>query len=563
MPEKMSKAQKEQRANEICDMLPFEPSKRVKEDFMAETYQNIRSVFRSIWLVKDGKKEKVVAVTCGGCLARSIFPYRKSKHGSAGCCLCWPTEPYDEYGFFDERDDCIKYTNHGFLCPFCRRMSTLYGWSRMKYQPIASASRYAQEVKAIGGHAVVMLWKLYKSIDRDGKETFGRDRLCASFQISGRMFRANGYDNYCGNKYFTDEWLICRNYREGIGGVAKRYTYYDVSEIEETEEGNDGLLTMLRYGDPNTRVFAERYLSLWSKAPNIENVAKTYPEYMNGLLSTDCRSTVWVRAKRYLDLRKTKPHEIAGVEKEEAREIMPEAKSPENVYLYKMCRSHKVDEAKRVLSVFPGQASSFLTFLDNETVQKVKPRFEKLINYMFKSNWQLATLRDYWNMTLETEKRVSDEMMFPKDLRRAHDRAVERYEAKKNRKENEQIKNQAEKLKKYIFTDAETMLCIRPVGSCAELIREGRELHHCVASYAKNVAQGKTSIFLIRRIDAPDVPFYTLELRNGKIIQDHGLKNCLQTPEVLAFEKKWIEFIKGVERNGKRIAANADRRTGA
>ncbi len=52
---------------------------------------------------------------------------------------------------------------------------------------------------------------------------------------------------------------------------------------------------------------------------------------------------------------------------------------------------------------------------------------------------------------------------------------------------------------------------IRPCADENELIAEGKALHHCVANYAQDHAEGKTAIFFIRKTSAPDEPFYTLE----------------------------------------------------
>ena len=104
---------------------------------------------------------------------------------------------------------------------------------------------------------------------------------------------------------------------------------------------------------------------------------------------------------------------------------------------------------------------------------------------------------------------------------------------------------------------------IRPAKSTNELMKEGKELCHCVASYAKSVAQGTTNILFIRKIDEPDKPFYTLEFKSGKILQNRGYKNKLQTPEVLAFEAKWLLYIKGGLNNGKRNNDKSEQRAGA
>ena len=90
-------------------------------------------------------------------------------------------------------------------------------------------------------------------------------------------------------------------------------------------------------------------------------------------------------------------------------------------------------------------------------------------------------------------------------------------------------------------------LFIRPVRTWRELVEEGAKLSHCVGSYTDRVKTGKTHIFFIRRAEAPDTPYYTLNLDPaGGFIQCHGYKNDREfpiPPEVRAFWKEWMEKI--------------------
>ena len=94
---------------------------------------------------------------------------------------------------------------------------------------------------------------------------------------------------------------------------------------------------------------------------------------------------------------------------------------------------------------------------------------------------------------------------------------------------------------------------IVPCRKEEELRVEGKRLHHCVASYAEAHASGRSNIFFIRKIDEPDKPFFTLELKNGDgklyVNQNRGKNICSRTEIVVEFEKKWLEHIKELEVN--------------
>ena len=100
-----------------------------------------------------------------------------------------------------------------------------------------------------------------------------------------------------------------------------------------------------------------------------------------------------------------------------------------------------------------------------------------------------------------------------------------------------------EELTKYAWTKGG--LIIRAAQTQEELRDEGAALHHCVAGYAKRMADGETAIFFIRRAEESDAPYYTLELRNKQVIQcrtNHN-KSYEQDPAVKAFVDQWLKGV--------------------
>ena len=143
---------------------------------------------------------------------------------------------------------------------------------------------------------------------------------------------------------------------------------------------------------------------------------------------------------------------------------------------------------------------------------------------------------------------------WPDRLKREHDRAAARQKTEANRKLDAAILQQAEKLERFSLTmDGIT---IRPARSAGELAAEGKSLHHCVESYAERVSKGETFIFFIRREAEPDMSWYTLNLDKdlARVIQNRGNRNCDRTPDVQAFEKTWLEWVRA---GGKRDKTGA------
>lgn len=97
-------------------------------------------------------------------------------------------------------------------------------------------------------------------------------------------------------------------------------------------------------------------------------------------------------------------------------------------------------------------------------------------------------------------------------------------------------KNKAE-CEKYEFK--KYGLHIEAAEKPQDLVMEGVVLNHCVARFLPFVLAGKIKILFIRKDSEPDKPFYTLEVRDGKIRQCHGFDNCNMTPEVREFVKEF------------------------
>lgn len=60
-------------------------------------------------------------------------------------------------------------------------------------------------------------------------------------------------------------------------------------------------------------------------------------------------------------------------------------------------------------------------------------------------------------------------------------------------------------------------------------------------SYAERIAKGETTILFVRKEAEPVTPYFTMEVRDGKVIQLRGKCNCPPKKDVIAFEKAFCE----------------------
>jgi hypothetical protein len=151
----------------------------------------------------------------------------------------------------------------------------------------------------------------------------------------------------------------------------------------------------------------------------------------------------------------------------------------------------------------------------------------------------LSEYKDYIEMGKRLKYDFTDSfVLFPRNLHEVHDAVSKLIVDKNNEKMNNQIKRAYKVLlEKYRFTkDGLTLI---PPKSAKEIVNEGHTLHHCVYSYVERVANGSCVILFIRKADKIDEPFYTVELRDGKISQTRGQGNGSATPEVQKFLDQW------------------------
>lgn len=139
---------------------------------------------------------------------------------------------------------------------------------------------------------------------------------------------------------------------------------------------------------------------------------------------------------------------------------------------------------------------------------------------------------DYIRMARNIGYNLNDEFTaFPKNLRQAHDAAVEvqneireKEKMEKARKEDPGIRKVYRKIRRKYSFETENFL-FRPAASNYEIVKEGQCLHHCVGNggYARKMVEGDSYIIFMRKKEQPEEPYYTLEVSpDGEIRQAYG-----------------------------------------
>jgi len=117
---------------------------------------------------------------------------------------------------------------------------------------------------------------------------------------------------------------------------------------------------------------------------------------------------------------------------------------------------------------------------------------------------------------------------YPKYLKTSHDIVTMNFQALKNEKNNElfatvtsndlygKYDNWLDKTKQWIMITPKVP---------NDLVEEGVQQHHCVASYVDNVLDGTSIILFLRKKEDMNTSVLTIEVKNGEVYQVKGLQN--------------------------------------
>lgn len=162
----------------------------------------------------------------------------------------------------------------------------------------------------------------------------------------------------------------------------------------------------------------------------------------------------------------------------------------------------------------------------------------------------LKQWKDYIGFCEELGYDIKNEfVLFPKHLMDAHDEASAEILKKREVQKREQLRKEEKRAKVllqeyrkvYAWNDGKFMVEVpKDLFSIKE---EGHILHHCVGTYTSGVAEGRCIILFVRRLDQPEKPFYTMEIRDEKIIQCRGYKNQDMTEAVKQFIEGYKETV--------------------
>ena len=353
-------------------------------------------------------------------------------------------------------------------------------------------------------------------------------------------------------------WCYTKQYTEPTwdqsGMNYRRDSSYQVLDFSPLKD------TCLQYAQLDCRELDNyqmfRYVQFYCRHPNVEY-----------LIKIGCAKIVCTWFKYYqqsppdwIDWKQNDVRKMLGLNSYELREIQKRQIMIDDYHTAQEELSFlNVTERLDMIPVVRNLYGCLSTFGDDSEKRKVLKYLRKQ-NERFSNENECVTLSDYRDYLSECRELHYDlkdrAVYFPRCLADAHRRtssalralrAEQRRQEEENRRKHTEeafAKHQKER-RKLEFQSGN--LLIRIPESVREIVNEGANLHHCVGGYAERHAEGKLHILFIRRKEAPDKSFYTMEVStDGKIMQVRGLRNRDPTAEVRAFVETYKIYLLSV-----------------
>lgn len=358
------------------------------------------------------------------------------------------------------------------------------------------------------------------------------------------------------NSYFDS---ICGGYRylkvNFIGGAQKVINDYKNSVLKRTGyiEFCEKISNAKDASDPEIlEAFAQElcgkinYFAIFNSCKALEQLAKSG---MTNLVKDIIKK---VSCPRYIHKKETTPHKILGLTKAQFKEIRQADVSQSEFESYKKILEADptalYSDCTRFLHAYYSNPVDIVIDILNYKIPKINMKeIEKYVESLDQyqcMDWNngIREWRDYLNMCIALKCDLNERtVIFTNSLKLEHDRTIRKYNTLQDKKA---VANFQEAVKRYEYLEWESedfdFMVVTPKTQ-EELYEEGRVLHHCVGSYAKSVAEGRSTIVFIRRKDEPTSPLCTVEVSNNRLVQARTKYNnhAYTVPGVKKFMQAW------------------------
>ncbi len=496
-----NKAKREARSNKTFAQL--EP---ITEDMVRWAREDIMGKYNT--LIYDAKTRKAV---CGRCESEMKLPKIHPHYGEvAKCPVCGKDVTYRSKG----------------------KMGTGY---------------YNEEevtfVQHLGDNVVVRYFTAGLSSCRDGSNRFdfcetAREIVDFEAENVGIYKPVGNVWNKVTVKYISYGWFgFSKPWIQTWGNNGYTYQPSLREVIDSTPLKYSGVDKYADFSGLHDTSDFTHYLRIWLKNQRLEWIVKCgFKKVVDEIMNSDKLVSYYPMKSKGKNLA-----DVFHLTKQQYKAILPYAETisyKEIVFCF-MHPEQKVESVLEFSKAVPSASTSdFNSILELTTLHKAARYLEKNSLY----SWM-----DYIRMSKEdgTFDKNNSMILFPRHLNAAHQQQIEiRREAHKKAELQKyqpmlnKIAEIADKMhSQFDFKQGNLLMTVPETGD--EIIEEGRTQHICVGSlsmpYISNMANGIGFILFVRDEAHPAEPFYTVEVRDGQIVQVRGKYNSAPTEDVEKF----------------------------
>lgn len=452
----------------------------------------------------------------------------KRRHFTGRCTACGRKTnlKYVERGVDHHRGD-VAHGSH-IYCPKCGAEVCCMDRARLKWGNAVDDVCASLVFNRVGDLIVAVGYRLTRLVTKDGENkkiiepydayVFGLEK-----PLHFSMWESWNMNKYPTEKFvykstFTDSWMCSRNVIYPFEESLLSGTCLENSKVVQYLNNTH---------DSRLMKYCQQYLLY----PGIENLlTQGFKHLIKEKLSGG------QDINHAISWRETSPLKMLGLNRPEMKTAKKERWSASQLLRYKWQRNRGItlsrEENNQLENVglvnleemehkYQIDSAKLFRYLQRQTKkQRDAKNTAGNISYFFKE-W-----KDYMEMGKDLGYDLAQEnVFFPPHLMKAHERATDAREFKVNEAKRKLFDDVYRALEPLAWKHKN--LIIRPARDEQELINEGKALSHCVGGYGRAHSEDGKPIFFIRKADAPDIPFFTLQLgtKSKQILNNLGYKN--------------------------------------
>lgn len=476
-----------------------------------------------------------------------LYYKRHGRYADVCCSACGQvttvcTKRSESYESQFERFALPKQNECG-ICPNCKRIGkwkalgktrNAYGLTRHAYigQQFREQGAVIRYIEAETIYNIDVVLEDSREVMTGASESLRVTEIARSYIEPGRNIQRDyhKYNPYTGTTFWEDCNLAGMNNITLSDGLVYSGTWAELDK------------TCLKYS-------AAKEYAIYRKSCNLMEYAERYMRYKQLEFLTKAGFThivdelVKCRLGHVADADATNPADFLGINPERVK-MLQEEKG--DIQLLKALQrekrkgEHWNTEELELYRLFI-YSPDLDTMLTRMSIIKLKHYLEKQTGVSIGAGMcghasalvsqTYRTYTDYLGMRQQTGYALTDSIiLFPKNLKQEHDKLVlEINKAKAEKREQEvnerfpDIKKHYRRIRRMYYYETDEYI-IRPARSAAEIVQEGRILHHCVGgdTYLDRHNKGKSYILFLRPKGGQDTPYVTIEIKDNAIQQWYG-----------------------------------------